>query len=404
MSVSSIYQSCNNILTDTTMRAPPNPVTVLKIVVENLARKKKIPHHLDRTEVVNSLMMLLAFRMRTRQVKVLSPDAAQLAIPRDTKTGNIYITSFNVPGHVAVNVIYVNSPNRKDNINSVSTTTFQFSVKCGPTVDHHGELFSRPKWSGRLAHYEAKSYTPKQQDVTASQDICFVGLIHQLLFLADQLDKTGGDFKAAVNNNRKARYTKPCTSERLAVCIGTAVRDICGDGFDAFKQWSNSTRNIHPGPIRKGTKVAFVVEQMLAVSDESAKNHRALKQHKKEFAQVQSVIQCMQSQIVALQEEVATLRGQAEARDSDLTVRVCPECGVKIRGLAALKNHLEKRQQSGICDVNNSRDHRDHLVNKNQHNQQAGSSKVNRGRGKKSPATATTTTTTVRSPSENHSL
>ena len=104
MSASSIYQSCNNILTDTTMRAPPNPVTVLKIVVENLARKEKIPHHLDRTEVVNSLMMLLAFRMRTRQVKVLSPDAAQLAIPRDTKTGNIYITSFNVPGHFVVNV------------------------------------------------------------------------------------------------------------------------------------------------------------------------------------------------------------------------------------------------------------------------------------------------------------
>ena len=37
---------------------------------------------------------------------------------------------------------------------------------------------------------------------------------------------------------------------------------------------------------------------------------------------------------------------------ADLTVLICPaECRAKIRGRAALKKHLVKRQQSGICDV-----------------------------------------------------
>ena len=53
-------------------------VSILKTVVEKLAKKQKIPDGLDRYEIVNSLMMLLAFRMRGSPVKVLSPDDVAL--------------------------------------------------------------------------------------------------------------------------------------------------------------------------------------------------------------------------------------------------------------------------------------------------------------------------------------
>ena len=351
-------------------------VSILKTVVEKLAKKQKIPDGLDRYEIVNSLMMLLAFRMRGSPVKVLSPDDARITIPRDAKTGNIYITSFNLPGgHFTVNVTYVNSPHRK--FNTVTSSTFQFSVKCGQTIDHHGDLF-RPKWSGRVSHYEAKSYSPTNDQ---KEDICFLGLIHQVLFLADQLNQTDGDFKAAITK-KKSRYTKPCTSKRLADCIRSAERDI---HRDVFEQWYKSTENIHPGVIGRKAKVGYLVDQMLWVSDESAKNCRALKQHKKEFVELQSLVernivqiervqeidqqalrtherllQSMQSQIVALQNEVAALRGQDEDRDkqthtyivdhlkdwgtSNPTAYICPFCKMKTPDYGNMREHLTMEQ------------------------------------------------------------